>query len=130
MNRAQEIATIDAHIAVYGVYRCTLGESFYGDENVPLRDRMANFCRNRGRPRKVRPPPRPCGHCRKPVPHNHKQRPDGKVYCDRACSDAERRAGRQTVNCAACGKKLSRPPSRIFGRSYCDNACRRGKSVK
>ena len=121
MNRAQEIATIDAHVALHGLYRCAPGESFYGDENVPLRDRMANFCRNRGRPRKARAT-RPCLHCGKPVAGKRRGK---NVYCDRKCFDASRRLAVITVECAACGKPLKRLAweAKKYPRSFCDITC-------
>ena len=123
MNRAQEIATIDAHISLHGVYRCAPGESLYGDEAIPLRDRMANFCRNKPRPYK---PPRNCKQCGDPLTGRARNK---GTYCSLKCSGAARRT-RLTVKCATCGKPLIRDPCRVkeTANSYCDSACQSAKA--
>ena len=123
MNRAQEIATIESHIAIHGLYQCAPGESFYGDEAIPVRACVANYFRNHGRPRN---PPRHCRQCGKQITGKHSDR---NVFCGPACSAIGRRSAGQKFNCANCGEEVYRPPSRARReRVYCNNACRWGKA--
>ena len=120
MNRDQEIEIIERHISECGVYRCRMGESYYGDEGIGLRTATRNRL-------KAKKPPRVqvCQLCKESFACRPAQK---RKYCSSECASKAQSlqiTKGKSVPCAACGSIHHRMPKRIWEpeRMFCSLSC-------
>jgi endogenous inhibitor of DNA gyrase (YacG/DUF329 family) len=123
MNRQQEIQAIDEYVRANGVYRCAMGEMYYGEEGPGYRERMSAAI-ERGKRFRVERTKKDCLHCGKTMvlaPGTIHQK-----YCSPECGHKARVYENRGVNieCDYCGKLHYREQRRNKTKNkFCSVEC-------